>query len=186
MLDRKFIVENAELVQAELHQPRRHGRRRPVRRAGNPAQGPCRPRSTSSTARPTRSPSRSARPRTPAEREARKEEGRQLREQTAEAAGRTRRGRSPSWTRIHRSIPNLSHPDAPVGVDDKANLELFRGKTPLPEFDFEPLDHVELAEKLDLIDFEAGGRRGRPRVLLPQERRRAAGAGPAALRPRAC
>ena len=57
-----------------------------------------------------------------------------------------------------RTIPNLSHPAAPVGVDDKANLELFRGKTPLPQFDFKPLDHVELAEKLDLIDFEGGAR----------------------------
>src|SRR5208283_1508590 len=53
-------------------------------------------------------------------------------------------------------IPNLSHPDAPIGVDDKANLELFRGKTPLPSFSFKPLDHVELAEKLDLVDFEGG------------------------------
>ena len=50
----------------------------------------------------------------------------------------------------------MSHPDAPIGVDDKSNLELFRGKTPLPTFDFKPLDHVELGEKLDLVDFEAG------------------------------
>ncbi len=59
---------------------------------------------------------------------------------------------------IRRLIPNLSHPDAPVGVDDQANLELFRGKTPLPKFDFKPLDHVELAERLDLVDFEGGAR----------------------------
>ncbi len=57
---------------------------------------------------------------------------------------------------LHRQIPNLSHPDAPVGVDDKSNLEVFRGPTPLPKFDFPPLDHVQLAEKLDLVDFEAG------------------------------
>ena len=43
-------------------------------------------------------------------------------------------------------------------MDDKANLELFRGKTPLPQFDFPPLDHVELGEKLDLVDFEGGAR----------------------------
>jgi seryl-tRNA synthetase len=59
---------------------------------------------------------------------------------------------------LMRSIPNLSHPAAPVGVDDKANLELFRGKTPLPEFDFPPLDHVDLSEKLGLVDFEGGAR----------------------------
>ena len=57
---------------------------------------------------------------------------------------------------LHRQIPNLSHPNAPIGVDDKSNLGLFRGKTPLPTFSFKPLDHVELAEKLDLVDFEGG------------------------------
>jgi seryl-tRNA synthetase len=54
-------------------------------------------------------------------------------------------------------IPNLSHPDAPVGKIDKENIEVRRvGK--LPNFDFKPLDHVELAAKHDLIDFEGGAR----------------------------
>ena len=92
-----------------------------------------------------------------AEREVRKEEARRVREQA-----NTRRAELKALTAelddIHRSIPNLSHADAPIGVDDKANLELFLGKTPLPEFDFQPLDHVELAEKLDLVDFEGGAR----------------------------
>jgi seryl-tRNA synthetase len=57
---------------------------------------------------------------------------------------------------LQRLIPNLTHPAAPVGVDDKANLELRLGKTAKPEFDFKPLDHVELGEKHDLIDFEGG------------------------------
>jgi seryl-tRNA synthetase len=59
---------------------------------------------------------------------------------------------------IGRTIPNMSHPDVPVGEDDKANLELSRGKTKLPVFDFQPLDHVQIGEALDLLDFEAGGR----------------------------
>ena len=59
---------------------------------------------------------------------------------------------------IHAAIPNMTHPDAPIGVDDKDNLELMRGATPIPQFDFEPLDHVQLGQKLDLIDFEAGAR----------------------------
>ena len=88
------------------------------------------------------------------QREARKEEGRRLREQTNQ-----RRQELDELTaqmdEIHRTIPNLSHPAAPIGVDDKANLEVARGKTPLPKFDFKPLDHVELAEKLDLVDFES-------------------------------
>ncbi len=57
---------------------------------------------------------------------------------------------------ILRVIPNLSHPDAPIGEDDKSNLEIQRGATEPRSFDFPVLDHVELGEKLDLIDFEAG------------------------------
>jgi seryl-tRNA synthetase len=52
----------------------------------------------------------------------------------------------------------MSHPAAPIGVDDKANLELRKGKTEPPKFDFKPLDHVELGEKHDMIDFEGGAR----------------------------
>jgi len=57
---------------------------------------------------------------------------------------------------ILRVIPNLSHPDAPIGEDDKSNLEIQRGVTEPRTFDFPVLDHVELGEKLDLIDFESG------------------------------
>jgi seryl-tRNA synthetase len=91
----------------------------------------------------------------PAEREARKEEGRRLREKNQSLQAEVD-AIALELDKIHRSIPNLSHPDAPIGVDDKANLEVYRGKTPLPKFDFKPLDHVELAEKLDLVDFESG------------------------------
>ena len=59
---------------------------------------------------------------------------------------------------IQRLIPNMAHADAPVGVDDKANLELRRGEHEPPRFDFKPLDHVELGLKHDLIDFEGGAR----------------------------
>jgi len=90
-----------------------------------------------------------------AEREARKEEGRLLREKT-QTLQASLDDLTVELETLHRQIPNLSHPDAPIGVDDKSNLELFRGKTPLPAFDFKPLDHVELAEKLDLVDFEGG------------------------------
>lgn len=57
---------------------------------------------------------------------------------------------------ILRIVPNLTHPDAPIGEDDKSNLEIQRGATEPRKFDFKVLDHVELGEKLDLIDFEAG------------------------------
>jgi seryl-tRNA synthetase len=37
-------------------------------------------------------------------------------------------------------------------------VRLALGKTPISTFDFSPVDHVVLGEKLDLIDFEAGAR----------------------------
>ena len=104
----------------------------------------------------------------PAEREARKEEGRELREKT-QTLQTDLDAMCVELETIHRQIPNLSHPDAPVGADDQANLEVAHGKTPCPKFDSKPLDHVELAEKLDLVDFEGGGRRGGTRVLFPQK-----------------
>ena len=58
---------------------------------------------------------------------------------------------------IARTIPNMTHPEAPVGPPE-ASREVGRGKTPVPQFDFKPLDHVALGERLGLIDFEAGAR----------------------------
>ena len=52
-------------------------------------------------------------------------------------------------------IPNMTHPDVPIGRDDTENVEL-RGVGEIPQFSFEPKDHVELGESLGIIDFEAG------------------------------
>jgi seryl-tRNA synthetase len=52
-------------------------------------------------------------------------------------------------------IPNMTHPDAPVGATADANKVIKTVGTPA-KFDFKPLDHVALCEKLDLCDFEAG------------------------------
>lgn len=52
-----------------------------------------------------------------------------------------------------RQIPNMAHPDAPIGKLDTENLEVKKVGTPR-QFDFEPKDHVQLMEELDLIDFE--------------------------------
>jgi seryl-tRNA synthetase len=48
-------------------------------------------------------------------------------------------------------IPNLPHPSVPVGRDESANVEVRRWGAP-PEFDFEPLDHVALGERLGILD----------------------------------
>lgn len=92
-----------------------------------------------------------------AEREARKEEGRKLREQK-DAAQVEFDKISAEMDAIQRSIPNMSHPDAPIGGDDQSNLEIRKGKTPVPKFDFKPQDHVVLGEKLGLLDFEGGAK----------------------------
>lgn len=53
------------------------------------------------------------------------------------------------------TIPNMTHPDAPVGATPADNKVVRKWGTPT-KFDFPPKDHVALAESLDLVDFEAG------------------------------
>ena len=53
-----------------------------------------------------------------------------------------------------RQIPNMVHPDAPIGKLDTENLEVKKVGTPR-KFDFEPKDHVQLGESLDIIDLTA-------------------------------
>src|SRR5919202_1761649 len=52
-------------------------------------------------------------------------------------------------------IPNKTPPDAPIGRDEADNVEI-RRVGEIPDFDFEPKDHVEIGERLGIIDFEAG------------------------------
>lgn len=52
-----------------------------------------------------------------------------------------------------RRIPNMAHPAAPVGKEDKDNLEVKRVGSPTT-FSFEPKDHVQLGNELDIIDFD--------------------------------
>jgi seryl-tRNA synthetase len=53
-----------------------------------------------------------------------------------------------------RRIPNMAHPDAPAGKEDKDNLEVKRVGEP-SRFTFEPADHVQLGQDLDIIDFDS-------------------------------
>ena len=52
-------------------------------------------------------------------------------------------------------IPNMTHPDAPIGKDDTENVEI-RREGEISDFNFEPKDHVELGELSGTIDFQAG------------------------------
>jgi len=91
-----------------------------------------------------------------AEREACKAEGRRLREEIAGIEGRAGEIAAEADS-ILKAIPNLTHPRAPVGGEDAA-VEIRRGATPPRVFDFQPLDHVAIGERLSLFDFEAGAR----------------------------
>ncbi|HJQ30202.1 MAG TPA: serine--tRNA ligase [Rubrobacter sp.] len=54
-------------------------------------------------------------------------------------------------------IPNMTHPDSPIGKDDTENVEIRRWGE-IPEFSFGPKDHVELGDQLGIIDFDAGAK----------------------------
>ena len=51
-------------------------------------------------------------------------------------------------------VPNLSHPQSPVGSEDKF-VVLHKHKNP-PEFNFQPKTHDQIMEDLDMIDFDRG------------------------------
>ena len=53
------------------------------------------------------------------------------------------------------AVPNTPEEDVPVGKDDSENI-VIRTSGHIPKFDFEPLPHWELSEKLGIIDFSRG------------------------------
>ena len=156
MLDRKFIVENADLVRQNCQ---RRGARADVDQfVALDAKRREKQLEVDHLNQKANEVSKSiGKAKDAAEREARKHEGRQLREQTAAAQAELDAVLA-EMDAIQRTIPNLSHPDAPLGADDQSNLEVRRGKTQPPKFDFKPLDHVALGEKLGLMDFEGGAK----------------------------
>jgi len=54
-------------------------------------------------------------------------------------------------------LPNIMHESVPTGKDEHDNVEIRKWGTP-PQFPFKPLDHIDLATKLDLVDFERAAR----------------------------
>ncbi|MBO4731650.1 MAG: serine--tRNA ligase [Spirochaetaceae bacterium] len=80
-------------------------------------------------------------------------EGKSIKEQIAKAEADLAEAEKELETAA-RQIPNMAHPDAPVGAVDTENLEVKRVGTPR-KFTFEPKDHVQLGQALDLIDFDA-------------------------------
>ncbi len=54
-------------------------------------------------------------------------------------------------------IPNMPHKSTPIGKDAKDNVEV-RHWGEIPSFDFDILNHLELGERLDILDFKRGGK----------------------------
>jgi seryl-tRNA synthetase len=56
-------------------------------------------------------------------------------------------------THILSITPNLLHESVPIGKDENENV-VIKVVGDIPVFDFKPKDHVELSEKLGILDFE--------------------------------
>ena len=63
------------------------------------------------------------------------------------------------------TIPNIPHESVPVGKDETENTEIRRWGSPR-EFDFEPLNHWDIAEALDMIDFDRAAKIAGARFAL--------------------
>jgi seryl-tRNA synthetase len=82
------------------------------------------------------------------------QEGRNLREQIAGLETQLKQAE----TDLHQvllTIPNMTHPAAPVGTTAQDNKVMRTWGEP-PRFGFPPKDHIALAQALELVDFEAG------------------------------
>ncbi len=84
------------------------------------------------------------------------DEGKRLKSAVADEEERLRRLEAELTQRLKR-IPNLTHPEAPIGQTEDQSREIRKVGTPRA-FDFKPRDHVALGKDLDLIDFETGGK----------------------------
>jgi seryl-tRNA synthetase len=56
---------------------------------------------------------------------------------------------------LQTTVPNPPSEDTPAGATDADNVEWRKEGNP-PPFDFKPLDHIELGQKLGIIDFGRG------------------------------
>ena len=58
---------------------------------------------------------------------------------------------------IELGLPNMLHDDVPSGSDESDNTEVLVWGD-VPQYDFEPRDHVDLGSGLGLLDFDAASR----------------------------
>ncbi len=63
------------------------------------------------------------------------------------------------------TIPNIPHVSVPAGSDETENIEIRKWGSPR-EFAFEPLNHWDIAEALDIIDFDRAAKISGARFAL--------------------
>ncbi len=64
-------------------------------------------------------------------------------------------------------LPNIPDPKVPLGISEEDNV-VVRSEGEPPAFDFEPLPHWELGERLGIIDFERGAKLSGSRFYVLQ------------------
>jgi len=82
--------------------------------------------------------------------------GKEIKEESDKSEGAWKK-KNGEFLRELLRIPNMTHPNSPIGKDDSENKEIERYGEP-PKFDFDPKGHEELMTALDLIDFERGAK----------------------------
>jgi len=155
MLDKRFILENPELVQENCN---RRGVKADVARFVElESQRRKLQTEIEELSRQANVVSKSiGQAKDDAQRDARKEDGRRIRELKEQITTHLERLGAEA-SAIHNAMPNLTHAEAPLGGED-ASKELCRGNVDVRPFGFPVLDHVQIAEQHDLIDFEGGAR----------------------------
>ncbi|BBH19947.1 serine--tRNA ligase [Paenibacillus baekrokdamisoli] len=69
------------------------------------------------------------------------------------------------FERLMLLVPNFTSPTTPVGTSDKDNVEVRRtGEQPI--FSFQPRNHVEIGQSLDILDLERGVKIGGSRQYV--------------------
>ena len=155
MLDKRFILENPDLVQQNCDE--RGMRADVVRYVQLETQCRSLQQEIEELSRQANVVSKSiGQAKDEAEREGRKEEGRRLREDKEAKQAEHDRIAAEAGA-IYRSLPNMTHADSPRGGED-AGRELKKGASQVTPMRFPVLDHVQLGEQHDLIDFEGGAR----------------------------
>ena len=155
MLDKKYILENPDIVQKNCD---RRGVKADVARFVQ-QETECREmqKEIEELSRQANLVSKSiGKAKDEAEREERKTEGKRLREQKEARQEQLNRIAAQAGV-IYRSMPNLTHPASPVGGED-ASREVRKGATSVKSLGFPVQDHVDLAQLHDLVDFEGGAR----------------------------